>query len=376
MRWLLILAALCVYAQDNDLARHAEAAAAAMKAGNYAAAEQENRIIVRLSPRMAEAQVNLGLSCFLQRKYGEAIRAFEAALKLNPALDHAELFLGISRFKLNEHTAAISPLADYTAHHPDDFQGQYYLGLCYLSADKFSQAKSTLERAQSIDPTNTDVLYHLTQAYLGRAREDASRREAMARLYQQAVEKIAAVDPNSYRLHQLKAAAYQAEGKETDAIRELEALLVHDPRAVGLHYTLGCLYISQHRYEDARRQLMDEMQMDPPYPRTYLQLGHVYTELQTPEKAVPLLKRALAADPQSSGQAWEELGRAYRMMNQNQASLEAYEKAVSLGQRSSAIYYQLSMVARRAGNLERSREALELSQKLRASEPRNTAAGK
>jgi len=374
MRWLLLLGALCLYAQDDDLARHAQAAATAMKTGDYAAAEQENRTIVRLRPQMPEAEVNLGLSCFLQRKYSEAIRAFEAGLKLNPNLDNAKLFLGISRFKLNEPSTAIPSLLSYIGNHPGDFQGQYYLGLCYLALDKFSLAESPLERAQRIDSSNTDVLYHLTQTYLGQARQDASKRDAMARLYQQTVEKIAAIDPNSYRLHQLKAAAYQADGNEASAIQELETLLTHDPKVVGLHYTLGCLYVSQHQYEEARRQFLDEMQMDPPYPRTYLQLGHVYTELQKPEDAVPLLKRALNADPPSRGQAWEELGRAYRMMNRDEASLDAYEKAVSLGQRSSAIYYQLAMVARKTGKMERSREALELSQKLRTAEPRNTGA--
>jgi tetratricopeptide (TPR) repeat protein len=374
MRWLLILAALCLYAQDDELARHAEAAAAAMQSGKYAVAEQENRTIVRLRPQMPEAEMNLGLSCFLQKKYVEAIRAFEAGLRLSPSLDNAKLFLGISRFKLNKPSAALPPLADYTAKRPDDFQGQYYLGLCDLSLDRFSQAESSLNKAHVLDPSNADVLYHLTQSYLGQARKDASRSKAMARLYQQAVEKIAAIDPNSYRLRQLKAAAYEADGNEAAAIQELEALFQHDPKAAGLHYTLGCLYVAQHRYEDARRQFLDEMRMDPPYPRTYLQLGHVYTELQKPADAIPLLRTALDVDPQGRGQVWAELGRAYRVMNKTQASFEAYEKAVSLGEKSSAIYYQLSMVARRAGNLERSREALELSQKLRAAEPKNTAA--
>src|SRR6185312_1086272 len=114
MRWLLILGALCLYAQDDDLARHAESAAAAMQSGNYAAAEQENRTIVRLRPQMPEAEMNLGLSCFLQKKYGEAIRAFEAGLRLSASLDNAKLFLGISRFKLNEPSIALPPLLAYT----------------------------------------------------------------------------------------------------------------------------------------------------------------------------------------------------------------------------------------------------------------------
>lgn len=372
--WLPFCLALGLSAQDDELARHAQAAASAMQSGNYAVAEQENRAVVRLRPQMAEAEVNLGLSCFLQKKYNEAIQAFEAGLKLNPKLDNARLFLGISRFKTNALRGALTQLIAYAEMHPNDFQGQYYLGLCFLSLDNFAEAQKALDKAQAIDNKNTDVLYHLTQAYLGQARQDASQQQAMARLYQQAIEKIAAIDPGSYRLRQLKAAAYEADGDESAAIAELEALLAHDPEVAGLHYTLGCLYVAQHRYQDARRQFLDELRMDPPYARTYLQLGHVYTELQDSEAALPLLKRALQADPPSAGQAWAELGRAYRQMNQYQDALHAYEKAVALGQRSSSIYYQLSAVAKRTGNLERSREALEISQRLRANEPANKAA--
>lgn len=373
MRWLLLLGALCLYAQDDELARHAEAAAAAMQSGDYAGAERENRAIVRLQPQLAEAYANLGLSCVPQKRYGEAVHAFETALKLNPNLDNARLFLGISRFKLNEPSSALGPLQNYAAKHPDDFQGQYYLGLSLLSLGRFRQAEDPLHAAFQLDPANTDVLYHLTQSYLGQARQNSARREEMSRRYRQTVEKIATIDPNSYRLHQLKAAADQADGNENGAIQELESLLQNDPKAVGLHYTLGCLYVSQHRYEDALKQFLDELQMDPPYPRSYLQLGHVYAELQDAKSAIPQLKKALAADPEGRAQAWAELGRAYRMVNQSQASFEAYEKAVALGERNSEIYYQLAMAAKRAGNLQRSREALEISQKLRAGEPKNTA---
>jgi tetratricopeptide (TPR) repeat protein len=373
MRWLLLLLALPLCAQDEDIVRHSQAAAAAMQSGNFAAAEHENRIIVRLRPQMPEAEMNLGLSLFLQKKYSEAIRAFDAGLKLNSNLDNAKLFLGISRFKLTEATSALPPLTDYAARHPNDFQGQYYLGLCYLSLDQFAQAEVSLGKAQLLDPSNVDVLYHLAQSYLGRARQEAAQRDQMARSYQRVVERIAALDPSSFRLSQLKAATYEAEGNETAAIQELETLLAHDPKVSGIHYTLGCLYIAQHRYEEARGQFESEMRLDPPYPRTYLQLGHVYAELDRPADALPLLKRALGADPQNRGQVWAELGRVYRMTGDSRASLDAYEKAVSMGQRSSEIYYQLSMVAKRAGNVERSREALALSQKMRASEAKNTA---
>src|SRR5437667_41789 len=102
MRWLVLLAALSLIAQDDEelLARHAASAAAAMKTGDYVAAEKHNREVVRLRPQLAEAEVNLGLSLFLQKKYAEAIRVFESSVKRKPELENAWLFLGISRFNL------------------------------------------------------------------------------------------------------------------------------------------------------------------------------------------------------------------------------------------------------------------------------------
>jgi tetratricopeptide (TPR) repeat protein len=374
MRWLLTLAALTLFAQSDDpVAQHAEAAAAAMKSERYAVAEQEFRAVLNLRPDMAEARMNLGLSCFLQKKYPEAIDAFTAVLKQQPAMDGARLFSGISHFQLNQTAAALPLLRQYARAHPADFQGQYYLGLTALALEQFSDAEQALNAAHSIDPKNTNASYHLAECYLGEARRTPARRDELARKYQEAVAQIAAADPNSYRLAQLRAGAYEADGRRAEAIQELENILRHDPRASGLHYTLACLLIQQRSYETALSQLKAELQLDGPYPRTYLQLGHVYVELQKPGQAVPFLEKSLQADPASRGLAWAELGRAYRALDENQKSLAAFQKAVAQGESNSSVYYQLAMVAKKAGNLELSREALAKSQQLRASEPKNTA---
>ena len=374
MRWLLALAALSLFAQQEDLvAQHGAAASAALKSGRYAAAEQEYRTVLKLHPQMPEAQMNLGLSCFLQKEYTEAIDAFEAGLRLKSGMDGAKLFIGISRFKLNQSSAALPLLQQYAAGHPDDFQGQYYLGLAALSLEKFAEAERALEAAHQLDPNDTNVLYHLTQCYLGKARQDPSKRNELARSYEHVVAQISAIDPGSYRLAQLRAGAYAADGKKAEAISELETLLQHDPRASGLHYTLGCLYIEQRRYDEALVQFLAEMQLDGPYPRTYMQLGHVYVEMRKPAEALPMLQRALKNDPTSSGITWVEMGRAYRIMNQPDKSVTAFQKALLNGERNSSVYYQLAMAAKVAGNSELFREALAKSKQLRTAEPRNLA---
>lgn len=339
-----------------------------MQSGDYAAAEQHNRAIVKLRPQMAEAEMNLGLSCFLQKKYEEAIRAFEAGLRLKPAMVNARLFLGISHFNLDRPAAALASLQRYAAERPDDFQGQYYLALSQLALDQFKQAEQTLGAARKIEPRNVDVLYHLAQVYLGQAKKNPSRRDALGRSYQEAIMAIEAIDPNSFRLAQLRAGYYELQGKKAEAIRELESIFQHDPKARGLHYTLGCLYTEARQYEKAREQFEAELQLDGPYPRTYFQLGHVYVALEKPGEALPFLQKALKIEPQSGGLIWVDIGRAYRLMNQPDRSAAAFEKAIELGQATSSVYYQLAAAAKKAGMLERSREALAASQRLRSEE--------
>jgi tetratricopeptide (TPR) repeat protein len=369
---LIVVAALSLFAQDDDsITRSAAAAAADLKSGNYAAAERENLHIVSLRPDMAEAHMNLGLSRFLQKHYQDAIHSLTTALKLKPELAPAKLFIGISSFKLNRTAAAVPMLEAYVAKNPSDFQGQYYLGLTMLALERFDEADRALAAARRIDDRDINVLYHLTQSYLGAARKDPTKRDEMAKRYEQAVSAIAAIAPNSYRLAQLRAGAYEADGKRAEAIAELEGLMQHDPRASGLHYTLGCLYIEQRRYDKALEQLQSELKLDGPYPRTYLQLGHVFVELQKPSEALPLLQTALEADPASSGLTWMEMGRAYRGLNQPEKSIAAFEKAVALGEGNSSVYYQLAMVAKKAGKDELARDALAKSQQLRAAEPKH-----
>jgi tetratricopeptide (TPR) repeat protein len=191
MRWLLILAVFSLFAQDEDLvARHAAAAAADMQAGNYASAERHDRAIVRLRPKLAEAEANLGLSCFLQKKYEQAVQAFSTGLKLNPELDNAKLFLGISKFKLGDPSAALPVLQEYVSRHAGDFQGQYYIGLSYLELNRFRDAERPLITARDIDTRNIDVLYHLAQSYLGQARNNPSKRDLLEQSYRAAVERI------------------------------------------------------------------------------------------------------------------------------------------------------------------------------------------
>lgn len=376
MRLLVFFAAIVLLAQDTEerVARLAASASEAMQAGDYALAEKHNREIMHWRPRLAEAKVNLGLSLFLQKKYEEAIQAFAEGLRLKPDMANAWLFTGICQFNLNRPREALTALAKFTDKSPHDLQGQYFTGLARLSLGQYPPAAEALLAARAIDPRNIDVLYHLAQCYLGQARQNPSEINSLSRLYEDVVKDMVALDPQSFRIAQLRAGYFEATGKPAEAIEALETLLRHDPKARGLHYTLGCLYTESRRYDKALEQFDQEMHLDAPYPRTYFQLGHVYVALEKPAQALPLLQKAIRVEPESAGLVWVDIGRAYRSMHDARNASVSFEKAIELGERNASVYYQLSMAARSAGNLQRSREALYISQRLRGDDkPKNLA---
>jgi tetratricopeptide (TPR) repeat protein len=410
---LIFVAALVVSSgQSGSPPPSAEAAAAELEAGKYAEAEQDYRRIVATYPRMAEAYTNLGLSYFLQKKYQEAASTFQYGLKLQPAMANAWLFLGIALFELNEPARAVTPLRHYTSLKRDDAQGHYYLGISLMSlatdqepaeelraigahghaplpasVERFREAAQELLEAKRIDPKNTDVLYHLAQCYLHLARAKASgsvgpalgpakagaspgptaSRAGVADLknfqtdFERTLGEIASIDPQSVRLHQLRAGSYEAAGDSDKAIRELEEAVKGRPRVQGLYYTLGCLYLKEYRYGEALAQFNSELALDSPYPRTYLQIGHIYTDQHRPEKALPSLQRATQAEP-DSGKPWVEMGRAYVMMDQFEKAAAALEKAIKLGDNTASTYFVLSTAYRKMGRLDLAQQAVKKSE--------------
>lgn len=364
----VLLAAFLLYAQtqtEEALASHAQQAGEAVRMGNYAVAESHYRALLKLQPAMAEARTNLGLSCYLQKKYGEAAQEFAAGLKLKPAMSNAWLFLGLSQFHLNRPADAVKSLDLYVSRRPGDFQGLYYLGLSHLALEQYAAAEKALLRAQAADPKSIDALYHLAQVYLGQARRNPGSADRIWPAYQRATESIAALDPGSFRIAQLRAGFYEATGKKAEAITELETLLANDPKVRGLHYTLGCLYLEAVQYEKAADQFRMELQLDSPYPRTYLQLGHAYVAMNKPDQALPLLQQAAGVSPDDLGAAWVDIARAYRALNQFSEATRAYQKAIEFGKRDSSVYYQLAMSARRAGLADVAQRALKESERLK-----------
>ena len=371
--WILLIAASATWAAEDDLATIAARASAALRSGDYPAAEREYGRLVGAAPTMAEAYTNLGLSRYLQREYPAAIEAFESGLKLQPGMANAWLFLGMSRFNLNRPARALTDLKRFTGMRPADFQGQYYSGLCLLSLNRNQEAAAQLARALQIDPRNIDGWYHLAQSNLRMAEAHVQERgsrgpdpvkfHVFQQGYEQAVARIVAIDQSSFRIRQLRAGYSQAIGDDKKAIDELSELVASAPKVTGLHYTLGCLYLKGREYDRAISAFESELRLAAPFPRTYLQLGHAWIAKDEPERALPILTRAAQEEPES-GVPWVEIGRAQTKMGGYDDAVRSFSKAIELKEEKASVYYLLGTAYRKAGKMDSARAQFEKSRQL------------
>ena len=413
---LLTLAATALTQSDPDWQR----AQSALKRGSYAEAEAGFRKFLEGSPSVAEGHVNLGLALHLQTKHQQAIQSFRRAIELQPQLGHAYLFLGIDLFSLNDTTGAITSLKRYVKMAPQDPQGHYYLGLCFASRGQTSEAMAALETATDLAPRDVDMLYHLAQTYiaqantivqrvaqhdpslallknweqmqqgemgqairqspvagadkttlqsvrgrLGRTPPDVQAEQlaaaAYANLYLQTTRRFVALDPGSFRVHQLLAAYYEKTGQTDKAIEELQLIVKQNVKARGIHFALGSIYKDQHKPELAAEEFQRELKVASPEPETRVHLAQAYLSLQQPKEAFAELEIARQQLGDNNGNYWRTLGKAYTVVERHEDSVRSYEKALAIGPSDRALLYLLGQAYKRVGKMDLARKMLAAS---------------
>jgi len=151
---------------DAWTAEHFARARQAQSHQSLEAAAEEYRAIVARNPGFAGAQLNLGIVYHQQRKYREAIKAFESTVSLQPELLGAQLFLGIDEYLVGDLKEALEHLEDALQLKPDDRQAGIYLALAHLALDQPEKAAQQLRKTARYSPEDTDIFYEEGRAYL------------------------------------------------------------------------------------------------------------------------------------------------------------------------------------------------------------------
>ncbi len=336
-------------AADQALAEGVEA----LQHNDAASAAAAFRTVTQLRPQFAEGFLNLGLALEQQKTYPEAAAALDKARTLKPTLRGANLFLGIADYQLSHFDKAVEALSREIKLSPKDPKAWMWLGLSQVAVGHVEDGAAALDAAFALAPKDLDVLYHRGRAHLLVSK--ASYQDMFA------------LDPDSYRVHEVLGQADAEADRTSDAIGEYKLAIERASRILGLHEELGDLYWVSGSMDQASEAYEQELALDPYSFTSYYKLGSLRVIVGKPQTALAPLERAVALEPRFES-VYYYLGRAQVELGQDAvgiANLKRASTAPNDTTLNTLAFYQLARVYRRQHRTEEAEAALAQFRTLR-----------
>ena len=217
-----------------------------------------------------------------------------------------------------------------------------------LEAGQPDAALKALQGLSATDSLSAETAYWRARCY------EKLATAAYLRLYQ--------ADPDSYRVHQLMGDLEAAKGDDAKAIEEYRAAIASKPSAPNLHYSLGHLLWKDLKVPEARVELEAELAMDPRHSGALNDLGNTYLFEHQPNKGLPYLERALAANP-GNADIHRDLGTAYSELGDYRKAEEHFRIAIT-NDHDGAVHYKLARVYQALGEKEKAAREFAISATL------------
>ena len=319
----LFLAILYAYQTPQETIRqHYESAEAQRRAGNLTAAEAEYTAI------LGEAYERIGGIYSAQQDYKRAIVALESAAGYRPNSSAVLIALAIAHFGAENYERALESAQRALVIDPQSAGAHQMLGKTHFMLGNLDKSISELEAAAKLAPEDVDVVYTLGIAYLRNRQTPAAKQlyETMlrqfgerpqlhiiiGRAYRQSgllaeaaeqFKKAIALDARFPRAHYYLGITYlldEGQTKIAEALEEFKIEVAANPGEFLGNYYLGIVYIFQRKWDLAVQFLEKAASIEPNNPDPYFQLGQAYQEMNQHERAVEVLKRSIALNPNLS----------------------------------------------------------------------------
>ena len=241
--------AKAVQADASDYAAHFHLALANSLIGKDQEAIAGYRKVLELKPGLYEAQLNLGMVLLRLRRAAEALPYLQGATDGKPKEFRPRLYLADALFDSGEFTKAAAAFRAALDLNPKSAPAELGLARSEVRAGDLKQADAHFRKATELDPGLKDALLELAPLY----EKGGQAAEAMA-VYRQFPDNVAARE----RLGELLTET----GSPAEAIPHLEWAVAKSPT-----------------------------------PANRLALAQAYRKNHQPEKELPLLEQAVAAEP-------------------------------------------------------------------------------
>jgi tetratricopeptide (TPR) repeat protein len=179
-------------------------------------AERQQRLqefFQRISPAISNAYNNLGVAAGNQNDFAGALMYLREAREWDPAHAGLDRNLGMAAFYAKQYREAVDPLRQHLQEQPDDAAARAALGFSLFDIEDFQGAAEALRPLQD-QMAPTPKLAYVYAASLARS---GKYDEGIDRL-----KSLEAANPNAPDVHHELALAYQREGHQQDAVREMK----------------------------------------------------------------------------------------------------------------------------------------------------------
>jgi tetratricopeptide (TPR) repeat protein len=258
---------------QSGVASLLEKARAEEKSGDFSGAEGVYQQALRLEPGNPEVLKRLGVVEQTELKFNDSIAHLKEALARDANYPEANFFLGVSYLGLGDLASATQSLQQELRTPKPHPRCRYYLGMTFESAGRMDDAIAEFHRAAEENPKDADSLYQLARIY-----KNASV---------QMIDRLRAIDPDSFQLHMLQGEVYAEGERYPEAIKEYQAALGKRPDAAGIHFAIGVAYWAQRQFVPAKQEFLEAWKENGSDALTNLYLGDIavrdreYTEART-----------------------------------------------------------------------------------------------
>lgn len=322
-----------------------EQARIAEKAGNYAAAARLYRQALAIVPENPEVLKRLGILEQTELKFDESIAHFRQVLALNSNYPEVNFYLGASYLGKSDYPEAIESFQRELALPKPHPRSHYYLALAFEASSRMDEAVAELNRALIDNPSDADALYQLARLH-----KNASL---------QAIERLKAIDPDSFQLHALMGESYVEDKRYPEAIEEYRLALNRDPHAAGIHFSIGVVYWVLHQPEKAEPEFKHALEEAPEDPMTNLYLGDIAVQDQRFDEAFNYLQVAENGHLDVP-QMHVLLGRCYQQRHDPEKAKDELLAAIKGDPTAAAPHYLLAQVYRELHDSDASARELNL----------------
>lgn len=211
-------------------------------------------------------------------------------------------------------------------------------------------ARRRIERARSANPENAAVL--LVESGLLTGIGDPSGAERAARA---AIE----LDPDSLDAYGVLARFYVTQGRLAEATEQFETLARRQPRSVAVHTSLGVLLEVQGRRDDARAAYEQVMAIDPAAPVAANNLAWILAETGGNLDVALQLAQTAASRMGERPEVKDTLGWIYQKKGLSSLAIPPLKEAVAASPETALFHFHLGLAQAGVGDKVSARQSLQ-----------------